>query len=768
MGLRPSSLRVGQFLPFGPHALENLVRNLARAFEPITRSAAFLTALGLTLAASSVAEQRRPAANPLYDVVAVGRAPGKIILATPALPLEASRWRFRSIPVRPAGAMPEAVMLSRSGTKLLVVLPGGATRVLDLTEKLSAFDEAPQTPNHRLPGQWFPVANGGEICLVDDTAHALAGGCRAAARAVVHQDGRVLYATERGNLFVPDTVSGADPPLPYLLPPGARVELLAGLSGDAHDFLILVEHNGQVQVVDPSRPQGVLGTHPNWEVAALHALLDFASSRQPRAEGEPVSEQALQTFAANLVQQSEPETYQWSFFRVKPELALYAPVLEFAPNEPAYPSDLGIWNTLNAISKGTTREAYQEAYDSLGAERWRRCKVYFRATSYPGSWLLEYWYYYPFDEGKPHRHIHDSEHVFIEVDKLGGTVRSFLASDHGQFAPNNSYSTFVRGAAPVELPLYALVEFEKHAMSPDINRDGAFTRGVDENLYREAYAVWGLRDVGGNRSDLLEPYRASMSLPRKKEDRFALTNSAGYYPDLDVNPDNQTCGLLPFPDDPPCNDCSKGTVGNAEAHLTSHTDARRPEDIYKPWVLPWRQVRLGIALFDHAGAHRELYAAYVSDIVHLTGGLIPLGGRISFEVSWTPRAQEISFTSNGQTVLADFSSQAYLGARYERLVTNSQGFYFGATPLFRHFANETVNGVPATLAPHWQYDSLWLRAGSIFEMPFQKKGNMTHYVGVAFQGLQGIRFEWRVSLGLLRRRGRTNFGIRPDDANPYE
>ena len=79
-----------------------------------------------------------------------------------------------------------------------------------------------------------------------------------------------------------------------------------------------------------------------------------------------------------------------------------------------------------------------------------------------------------------------------------------------------------------------------------------------------------------------------------------------------------------------------------------------------------------------------------------------------------------------------------------------------------------MNGVPATLAAHWQYDSLWLRAGSIFEMPFQKKGNMTHYVGVAFQGLQGIRFEWRVSPGLLHLRGRKNFGIRPDDPNPYE
>ncbi len=37
--------------------------------------------------------------------------------------------------------------------------------------------------------------------------------------------------------------------------------------------------------------------------------------------------------------------------------------------------------------------------------------------------------------------IHDSRHIFVEVDNLGGTVRNFLASDHDSFVPNNLYST---------------------------------------------------------------------------------------------------------------------------------------------------------------------------------------------------------------------------------------------------------------------------------------------------------------------------------------
>ncbi len=721
----------------------------------------------LVLAAPLAAEKKRPAYNPLYDIVAVGRAPGKIVLATLAQPASTSRWRFRTITLRPENATAQAVLLSKSGTKALVVFSSGAERVLDLTAKIGSIGaEDSPAASHRLPGQWFPLTRDGKTCLVDDSGQASEATCRAANSAAVHEDGRTLYATADGKLFRARPASGADDPLVYRLPSGARYRLLAGQLGDTRDFLILVEQHGAVQIIDPTGAGSPLGTASSWEVGELRAAAYFRSAGSDFRDG-PLSDSALQTLAQNLTQEAQPGKYEWSFFRVKPEVALYSPVLEFASDEPAFPSDFGIWEILNPISKGRTREEYQAAYETLGDERWRRCKVYFRQTSYPGSWLLEYWYYYPFDEGKPHRHIHDSEHVFIEVDKLGGTVRSFIAADHGQFAPNNGYLTTLPRAKPITLPLFALVEFEKHAMCPDINRDGAFTRGVDVNLYEDRFTTWGVRDLGENKEHLMMRYHAWMSLPRRVEDRMAVTNYAAYFPDGAVNADKATCGLLPLPEEPPCKDCETGSPASAQTYLTAHPDAHSPVDIYKPWVAPWHQFRIGWALFDHVGNHRQLYAAYVGEIAHLAGGILPLPGRLSFEVMSSPASGHFVFPLNGQSVLARRRFITYTGVRYERLLTGTQGFYFGITPLFWHATNLSVNGSPVPGNPRWEYKGLWYRGGYIFELPFQRKGNLTHHVGYLIHG-KTFRFEWRVSMGLLRHRGRHSFGLREGDPNPYQ
>lgn len=725
-------------------------------------SAVFLLAFA-GAACSAGEKESRPAPNPFTDVVAIGHSRGFLVLATPAAPLAEHHWRFRVVPLGDNSEISSAV-LARGGTKLLVVPAHGDARVLDLTQKLG--DGAlPGRTLHRLPGQVFPVARASEICLADDSGKVQPQSCRAARSAAIHEDGRVLYATQDGRLNVARAGDADASALPYRLPANARHQLLAGLAGDRRDFLLLVETSSGVQVVDPALSDGRLGAFKSWEEAGLAAALLFAGLMPGTADA--ASQDAWQALASNLTREAPHGASDWLFFRVRAELALYAPVLEFAPNEPAYPSDVEIWKTLVPRTHGATREDYQEAYDSLGPERIRRCQVYFRATSYPGSWLLEYWYYYPFDEGRPHRHIHDSEHVFIEVDKLGGAVRSFLASDHGQFAPNNGYSTYLPHAKPVELPLFALVEFEKHAMSPDINRDGKFTAGVDVNLYRAKYAVWGLRDTDVTSDHLLKPYKPSMSFPRRREDRFALTVSANYFPDLDVDPEKQACGLLPFPDDPPCKDCTKATVEDAMAHLTAHTDALRPQDIYKPWVLPYHQVRVGAGVFDHFGDNRQLYGAYVGDLVRMTRGLVRVPGRLSLEVMWSPASQQKTTTQSGSPLTARFSSATYFGARYERLLTSTQGFYFGATPLFLRATPLAPDGTPLARS-QWGYDSLWYRAGYIFELPFQHKGNMTHHVGLLFAPEHRMRMEWRVSLGTLRRRGRDSFGIRPTDPNPYE
>ncbi len=706
----------------------------------------------LTFALPIVAKDRRPTTDPLYDIVAVGRGAGKIILATLAGPSGTYHWRFRTI-LLSKDARVSNVLLSKGATKALIVFADGTSRVLDLTERVSAVGPAEiQTAQHKLPSQLFAVSQANQTCLVNDAGTAVA--CRDAVRATMGEGGRVLYATQDGRLLVASIGgSSSDESLAYRLPGDAKFELLARPPDDAHEFLVVVERDGKVSLIDPA--SGVeLAAYGKWELAALRGAL-----------GAPVGETALRAALENLMAEARPGTYAWSFFRVQPEVVLYTPVLEFAANEPAYPSDTKIWNELNPKAHEHTLDAYVEAYHALGqGERRRHCKVYFREVSYPGSWLLEFWFYYIYDAGKPHEHIHDSEHIFVEVDKLGGSVRSVLASAHGSWAPNNNYSTFLRDARPVKLPLFAMVEYGKHAMAPDINHTGTFTRGVDVNMYRDRYEVWGVRDIDAKKGRLMEPYRPFMTLPRKKEDRFALENLASFFPGVDVDQEKATCGLLPFPRDPSCQDCEAATPASAEAHLTAHSDARNPWEIYKPWVLPWRQIRVGLGAFDHQGNGAQLYAAYVSELRHLLRGHSPVPGRLSFEFMWSPASRTHTSAANGQTVHVRISSPTYFGLRYERFLTNAQGFYGGATPLFVRSATDIGGGPPA---PQWEYQGVWYRLGYILELPSRKRGNLTHHLGVAFHGTT-FRFEWRVSIGLLRRQGRSTFGIRKTDPNPYE
>jgi hypothetical protein len=134
---------------------------------------------------------------------------------------------------------------------------------------------------------------------------------------------------------------------------------------------------------------------------------------------------------------------------------------------------------------------------------------------------------------------------------------------------------------------------------------------------------------------------------------------------------------------------------------------------------------------------------------------------------WSPASQQKTTTQSGSPLTTRFSSATYFGARYERLLTSTQGFYFGATPLFRRATPLAPDGT-LRRPSQWGYDGLWYRAGYIFELPFQHKGNMTYHVGLLFAPEHRMRMEWRVSLGTLRRRGRNSFGIRPTDPNPYQ
>jgi hypothetical protein len=754
----------------------SLVVNLLVAFA--WGLAFILTTSRMVLAAGS-----DPPGRPIYDIVAVGRGQGQILLATPASPSEKLQWRFRKIPVSPSDKTVTDVVLSAGGTKALVVFADGTPHVLDLTKRITGISvaDAPSL-QHRLPQQVFPYAKNGEVCLLNDLSQPTANACARAVAAAVHEDGRVLYAHEDGRLVVVFPKTGAQEELPYRLPRGASYQLLAGHYGDARDFLVLVTESGtdqagtttnhETKIIDPRNPAAPVGQFANAMVAALQGQLEFSGPpRQTPSAGRPVmpSESILEMLAANLQKETPPAGVTWSFYRLAPNNRLYAPVLEFADGEPDYPSDVNFWEEIKPLARGSSIEDYRTTYASMGNRRWSRCTMYVRTLSYPGTWLIEYWFYYPFDEGKAHPHIHDSEHLFVEVDKLGGTVRNVFASDHDSFVPNNLYSTLVKKAPPVALPLFATAELGKHAMAPDMDRDGRFTRGVDDNMHIESYSFWGLRDRSTKFHFMMEPYLKSMSVPHTRDGRFALADAEILFPGLDVPADHLACTLQPFPDDPPCAKCGITTAEAATTYLVDHPDARVPEGIYKPFVLPWHEVRVGIGIFDWAEGRGEVSLAYAGDFRHMTGGLLPIPARMALEYGWVPYGRNAAIPIGGEKQFVYSRSTMYTGVRVERLITNTQGLYFAVTPKFVDISVRAVNGVISPSPLHWAYGGLSYHFGYVLELPSAHKGNLVHHIGALIGSVPGfpVLLEWRVSIGFLRTRGRDTFGAHVGDRDPY-
>jgi hypothetical protein len=222
--------------------------------------------------------------------------------------------------------------------------------------------------------------------------------------------------------------------------------------------------------------------------------------------------ESADTWAAD----GEPVT-DWRFFRTAPDEELYAPVLEFAKLETVFPSEFGM---LEAMAAGAAaargrQPVVERLYDRYlrldSGARQQQCTLYYRTHSANGSWTIEYWLCYPFDVGGLVSHPHDPEHIFVEVDKLGGAPRRMIGAGHGYFAGNNVYIADRSGARALGLPLLAIVELGKHASAPDVDRDGTFTPGIDENQYRERAKIWGVRDVihVNNGARIRQPERAA-------------------------------------------------------------------------------------------------------------------------------------------------------------------------------------------------------------------------------------------------------------------
>jgi hypothetical protein len=268
----------------------------------------------------------------------------------------------------------------------------------------------------------------------------------------------------------------------------------------------------------------------------------------------------------------------------------------------------------------------------------------------------------------------------------------------------------------------------------------------------------------------MEPYRSSMSMARSREDRFSFSNAARLFPGIDVPADHQTCSLQTFPDDPPCLNCDTATAEAAISHLVDHPDARVPENIYKPYVLPWREVRLGVGIYDWREGRGQLSLGLVGDFRHMTAGILPIPARLALEYMWTPRGIIVPVSVAGQQQYAYSKSTMWAGARIERMVTNMQGFYFGVTPEWANISVRVTGGVLSPGNPHWQYTGVSYHAGYLIELPSAHKGNFTNHVGIVFRKTPDypVLFEWRMSFGLLRRRGRHDFGARRNDRNPYQ
>jgi hypothetical protein len=307
-------------------------------------------------------------------------------------------------------------------------------------------------------------------------------------------------------------------------------------------------------------------------------------------------------------------------------------------------------------------------------------------------------------------------------------------------------------------------------MAPDLTHDGRFVRGVDENLHPELYAVWGLRDRNRRLNYLMEPYHASMTLARTKDDRLALFNDAEFFPTVDADMGHTLCHLEPLPVRAPCVHCDVASSEAAASALLEHPDARKPENIYKTYVLPNREVRFGVGVYDWSGDRAQLSVAWVNNFRYLTHGALPLPARLALEYSWSPLRQAVPVNFGSFTQLASSRSTMFAGPRFEFPVTHTQGFYFGLMPEWVNIATRAEGNSLVPTGDYWKYNGLTYHTGYVLELPRAHMGNITNHIGVEIRNspVYPVLFEWRVSFGFFRNRGRHDFGARPEDRNPYE
>jgi hypothetical protein len=717
------------------------------------------------------------------SIVGDGRA---IVLATPGLRTSGRTWRFRSFDTSDLPQPIRSVSLSTSGTKLFIQAGDGPGGVLDLTRQYRqhaplqivrgsdlAADGLAAPDSHRLPAQRFVSVHHGQAFVIDDTGRVLPEyPVMTAVRASITADGVALYAQADGTLSVCGD-EAADRASCRAL--SQRIALqhfdIAALAVPAWDrsasrFAVIAGTDGRVTIVDPESSSEADGHATGRTEASLRACLKLHRLSVPD-ERLTASVHALVQESARTWAAPGGPIAEWTFFRVAVDADLYAPVLELARLETVFPAK---FDTLERLAAGLVPrhgealvDLLYDRYLRLGAATGRaHCNYYVTTHSTAGSWILEYWLYYPFDVGGLGSHPHDPEHVFVEVDKLGGDVRRVIGAGHGYIAGNNMFTAGRDGAQPVRLPLFAIVELGKHASAPDIDGDGVFTPGIDENTYNERAKVWGVRDVIGTMNNELLAYDTTMSGVRRASDFLAPSVFAQRFPGNAPVVAAASCELTTLPGPPAGSDrqlrtsdwillapCDKLTSDCARLHVTAHPDFLDLRTIQKEWSFPSAFLRTSYSLGPHRGLH-SISLGYAMDM-DLVPGLkhaLPLPGRLGVDVfywhqptstlsSGAPTQREDRDSCPGKTVIDGIpfcpdAKGAGWAVRYEQFLSNLFGIY----------SSVRVFSPPL--------DDAWITFGPFMEAPIGRRSNAMVLGGLAFRPYESPRFEMKVSIGLWK------------------
>ncbi|HEY5616364.1 MAG TPA: hypothetical protein VIK60_00380 [Vicinamibacterales bacterium] len=650
------------------------------------------------------------------------------------------------------------VALAASGTKLFLQPRDSRGGVLDLTWQPAAngrvqyvdlrdlaIDGAGRQRSHNLPSQRFVSIHDGVASVVDDSGRVQAEyPAVPAIGAAISDDGAVLYVRPDRSITVcgeTDARPRTCRDLPVSIDAGpvsvsARsIPALAELTTPLR-FLVLSGADGGTRVVNPERTESAAPAMSRTD-ASLRAYVSLHQI--------PISDQRIASLVKSLMAESagtqaspgEPIA-DWTFFGVAPDEELYAPVLQFARQETVFPSRFEIVAELSAVLKEGVEPAVDRLYERYlridTDVRRRACTIYFRTRSTPGAWVVEYWLYYPFDIGGLGPHLHDPEHVFTEVDKLGSRVSRVIGAGHGYVAGNNMYSADRVSAFPATLPLFAIVELGKHATAPDMDRDGVFTPGLDENAYGERAKIWGVRDVIGTINNQLLAYDTTMSLPRRPAESLALASATTRFPAAELE-DQASCQLERITDAvPDLPVCHEATAECAKRHVTSHPDFRNPTTILKEWVFPRSFLRGEYVLGPRRGL-KSGGISYFADLDSIPGlrALLPLPGRVGGEVFFW--RQDVNAPDRDSCLAnCDRRDGVGFGVRYEQFLSN----------LFGIFSSVRLYSPPISDA--------WITFGPMVEVPLFNRSNATLEGGLSFRPAASPRFELRVSAGLWKPR----------------